>query len=180
MKYVALLRGINVGGNSKVDMKQLAALFESLGLESVKTYINSGNVIFESKKLNQEKLSGILEEAIEKHFGFSVKVLVKSYIEIKKIVDAIPGNWVNNDVTKCDVLFLWDEFDNENVLSDFTIKSDIDQVKYVKGAVLWCIEKVNATKSGLQKIILNKPLYLKITVRNCNTARKLFELMEAK
>jgi uncharacterized protein (DUF1697 family) len=177
MLYVALLRGINVGGNNKVEMKTLKKVFEDLEFENVKTYINSGNVIFSSK---QEKLTSIskkIETAVEKEFGFSVNVVVKDKEQIITINKALPKTWLNNDKMKCDVMFLWDEVDKESVLDELPIKEDIDDVKYVEGAILWRVDRDKVTKSGMIKIVGTK-LYKQMTVRNCNTLRKLVAMME--
>lgn len=176
MKYVALLRGINVGGNSKVDMKILKAAFEDLGMENVRTYINSGNVLFEDNKHSSSELVTLLENKIEKKFGFHVKILVKSHTQLKKVVDTLPDSWVNNADTKCDVMFLWEEVDSKKVLEELPIKPEIDKLKYVAGAVLWCVDRKNVTKSGMMKIVGTK-LYKQMTIRNCTTTRKLLALM---
>lgn len=176
MIYVALLRGINVGGNNKVEMKKLKATFESLGLSNVTTYINSGNVIFVSKN-SPEKLVIELAKAIENDFGFAVKVLLRSFDQIKVVNKALPSSWLNNQDMKCDVMFLWPEVDSEKILSELTIKKDIDEVKYVAGTILWRVDRDKVTRSGLMKLA-GTPLYKQMTIRNCNTARKLLELMQ--
>lgn len=78
---------------------------------------------------------------------------------------------------RSDVLFLWDEIDDESVLNKLVIKPEIDTVKYVHGAILWSVEK-NITKSGMTKLVGSKP-YQQITIRNVNTTRKIYELMQA-
>jgi uncharacterized protein (DUF1697 family) len=176
MIYTALLRGINVGGNSKIDMKTLKKVFEDLGMNNVKTYINSGNVIFESE-LSSDPLVKKIEKEIESEFKISVKVLIKDINEIRKINDALPKSWLNNDEMKSDVMFLWDEVDSKSVLEELPTKEDIDEVKYVKGAVLWRVDRDKVTRSGISKIVGTK-LYKQMTVRNCNTLRKLLEMME--
>jgi len=80
---------------------------------------------------------------------------------------------------KSDVMFLWDEIDDESVLENLVIKPTIDTVIYVPGAILWSVDKQNVTKSGMSKIIGSK-IYKQVTVRNVNTARKIYELMSAK
>lgn len=177
MTYVALLRGINVGGKNKVDMAQLKALFERLGLESVKTYINSGNVVFQDSKYTKSELPGLLEAEIEKEYGFSVKVLIRTAKDIEHIVTTLPDSWVNDATMKCDVMFLWEDVDSPKVLDQLTIKSGIDEVKYVPGTILWCVDKKLVTRSGLMKIV-GSELYQHMTIRNCNTVRKLHGLMQ--
>lgn len=177
MIYVALLRGINVGGNNKVDMKQLKALFERVGLQSVKTYINSGNVIFQDSTYTPKVLSSLLEAEIEKEYGFAVKVLVRTFKDIENIVTTLPDSWVNDATMKCDVMFLWEGFDTPKVLDQLIIKPNIDDVKYVPGAILWRVDKKLVTKSGMMKIV-GTDVYKHMTVRNCNTVRKLYGLMQ--
>ncbi len=177
MLFVALLRGINVGGNNKVEMSKLKLSFEELGFSKVKTYINSGNVIFES--LDEKDLATItsrLEKKIEEDFGFFIKVLVCGFDLIKKIVKKLPDDWHNNEAMKCDVMFLWEEIDNQNLVAELPIKKDIDEVIYTKGAILWSIKRENLAKSGIMKLVGTK-LYKQMTIRNANTVRKLFSIM---
>jgi uncharacterized protein (DUF1697 family) len=178
MVFIALLRGINVGGNNKIDMKLLKLTFERVGMKDVVTYINTGNIIFSNNGQSKVELSRILEEAIHHDFGLKIKVVVRSREDIRKIINAIPDTWKNDKDMKSDVMFLWDEIDDEVILENLVIKPDIDMVKYVPGAILWSVDKVNVTKSGMSKIIGTK-IYKQITVRNVNTARKIYELMEA-
>lgn len=176
MVYVALLRGINVGGNARVEMSRLKALFEdSLGFTDVKTYINSGNVIFSSSQKDQKKLCQQVEKAIEGEFGFAVPVVIKSADQLKIIAGAIPADAQNNSDMKCDVLFLWDEVDSPQTLKDLEVREGIDQVKYTPGAIIWCVKRDDINKSKLLKIV-GTPFYKKVTIRNCNTTRKLNEL----
>lgn len=176
MKYVALLRGINVGGNHKVAMKQLKAVFEKAGMENVSTYINSGNVIFENKALSPAEITEILEAAIEKEFGFLVKVLVRDKNNILAIAKALPDEWVNDQTMKCDVMFLWEKVASEEALKQLTIKPGIDNVKFVEGTILWQVDRQNVTRSGMMKLV-GTELYAHMTIRNCNTLRKLVILM---
>ena len=178
MVYVALLRGINVGGKNKVDMKQLKAAFEDVGMTSVKTYINSGNVIFSSSSRSPARLAEVLEDAIASTFGFSVYVLVRDLKSMRTVVKALPRTWVNDDTMKCDVMFLWDDVARPSVVKELDIKPEIEEVKYVTRAILWRVDRDGVTRSGLMKMA-RTPLYKRMTIRNCNTTRKLLELMEA-
>jgi uncharacterized protein (DUF1697 family) len=176
--YVALLRGINVGGKSTVDMKQLKAVFEDAGMTSVTTYINSGNVVFSSRARNRTKLAARLEEAIAERFGFHVRVLVRDLAGMRLVMDALPSDWVNDQAIRCEVMFLWDTVDFPGVVDDLTIKPAIDDVRHVPGAVIWKVDRSNVNRSGMVKLI-GTPLYRQMTMRSCNTTRKLLELMEA-
>ena len=116
MIYVALLRGINVGGNNKVDMKKLKNTFEELGYTNVVTYINSGNIIFEAKGKKEDKIIKEIELAIKKDFALEIKVLIRDFESIKSLCKKIPNTWVKNETMRTDVMFLWEEFDNPKIL----------------------------------------------------------------
>ena len=178
MIYVALLSGINVGGKNKMDMNLLKQTFEQAGMNAVVTYINTGNIIFSYKDLSKTKLSTILEEAIDDDFGMQIKVLVRSMDDVRGIINAIPDTWKNDKDMKSDVMFLWDEMDDESVLMNLVIKPTVDKVIYAPGAILWSVDEKNLTKSGMSKIIGTK-LYKQVTIRNVNTARKICALMKS-
>ena len=177
MRYVALLRGVNVGGNGKVDMKQLPAVFEAAGMSRAKTYINSGNVVFETDLDDRTAVTELLENSIERHFGIAIRVLVKSRDEIASIVAALPDDWTNDDAAKCDVFFLWPAVDRPSIVDELPSDPAIDDVRYTPGAVLRWVARKNAAKSKLTRIA-GTPLYQEMTIRNCNTARKLRSLLE--
>ena len=178
MVYVALLRGINVGGKNKVDMKQLKAAFEQAGMTSVRTYINSGNVVLSSAIRSRSRLAEQLEGAIADSFGFHVRVLVRDRKAMRALGDALPKSWVNDASMKCDVMFLWDEVARPSIVTELPLKPEIDEVKYAGGAILWRCDAKKVTRSGLMKLA-GTPLYKQMTIRNCNTTRKLIELIES-
>ena len=175
MKYVILLRGINVGGNNKVSMKELKVSLEKAGFTDVLTYINSGNVIA-SSNLPTIEVNGLVEDTVKQTFGFDVYALTIPSAEFQVIAGALPDGWANDTEMRCDCLFLWRDIDTPTVLNSLTAKPDIDRVKYVQGAVIWSVDRKNVTRSGLVKII-GTPLYKKVTIRNCNTVRKLASLL---
>ena len=181
MIYVALLRGINVGGNNKINMKQLKETFEQAGMLDVVTYINSGNIIFadhqERANANVE-ISHVLEQAIAADFGLQIRVMVRNMNEIQSVIQALPAEWANDDTAKSDVLFLWDEINEPSVLDKLPIKPEIGTLIYVPGAILYSVSKELVTKSGMSKLIGSK-VYKYMTVRNVNTTRKIYELMQA-
>lgn len=176
MVYVALLRGINVGGKNKIDMKLLKKAFEEAGMESVTTYINSGNVVFNDTAHTRQELAALLEKAIYDEFQLNIKVLIRDIKDFERMMAILPESWRNDEAMKCDVLFLEEEFDRESLIAELAIKPSIDTVLYSPGAILWSVAKKDVTRSGLLKIV-GTPLYKAMTVRNVNTARKLYEIM---
>lgn len=177
MRYVALLRGINVGGGNKINMKELAAVFQAAGMLSVRTYINSGNVVFETTPRDRAHLAETLETAIKERFDLAIKVLVLGIKELRSVIAALPDDWHNDATTKCDVFFLWPEIDDPSILQQLDYDPAMEDVRYTPGAVIRRIDKKNAAKSKLTRVV-GTPLYQQMTVRNCNTARKLLDLME--
>lgn len=175
MVFVALLRGINVGGKNRVEMARLRESFEKLGFEDVRTYINSGNVIFRHDSAPRAE---VLEEALRAEFGFELEVTLRDRANIAAVADALPDDWVNDDTMKCDVMFLWDHLDSRQTLDEVTVKPGIDEVKPVEGALIWRVDRPVVTRSGLMRVA-GSELYKSVTIRNCNTVRKLAALMEA-
>jgi len=177
MRYVALLRGINVGGNGKVDMRELKAVFEAAGVSGVRTYINSGNVIFSADGEDTEALTARLEGAIRKHLGLEIRILLRDVGQMRVLVDAVPDTWTNDASMKCDVVFLWPEFDSPALLEELGPRPEIEDALYVPGAIVWRVDRENATRSRLVRM-MGTPLYRNVTVRNINTARTLLRMME--
>lgn len=177
MIYVALLRGINVGGNNKIDMKELKETFEDVGMESVTTYINSGNIIFTDSSHSRLEIERTLEKAIMDRHMLNIKVLVRSLDDFDEMMKALPGSWKNDKTMKSNVIFLVEGIDNGKLLDELSIKEGIDTVKYVPGAILWMVDKKNSTKSGMLRLVGTK-IYRDMTIRNVNTVRKIYEIMK--
>ena len=176
MRYVALLRGVNVGGASKVEMPKLKKTFERLGYGDVRTYINSGNVLFDSNARDRRRLTRRIETGIESDLGMRVPVVVRSADEIDALVKAIPRRWVNDPRMRCDVMFLWPDVDRPEVLEQIPANPKVEDVRYVAGALIWRVDRANVGKSRVGRII-GTELYRGLSIRNVNTVRKLHELM---
>jgi len=173
--YVALLRGINVGGNNLVDMRRLKATFERLGLENVRTYINSGNVLFDTKRRGRPQLTKAIAAGIAEDFGVDMGVLLRTADELRALVDAIPAKWTNDTTMKCDVYFLWPAIDRAKVVDEVPRNPEIEDLRYLPGALVRRIDNDKRTKSPMTKIV-GTPIYKQMTARNINTVRKLAAL----
>ncbi len=176
-KFVALLRGINVGGNCKVEMSRLKKTFEELGFQNVRTYINSGNVLFESGDENIKKLNALIEARLKETFKFEVKTLLRDAENILMLAQKVPKEWENGGDQKTDVLFLWEDYDSKDSLKLIEPKEGIDTLMYLPGTIVWNVDCKQLNKSGMKKFIGSK-LYKKMTARNVNTLRKLAELVQ--
>lgn len=176
MTYVTFLRAINVGGKSVVSMATLKDAFAALGFSDVRTYINSGNVTFSTSAADTQTLTARIEKAIEKETGMPIKALVVSRTALKKIVDFIPANWVDDRVMRCYVILLWKGVDDRKILAQLPSNPATEDVRYTPGAVIWRVDRKNLSKSTMTRII-GTPLYKQLTMRSVNTVRKLNELL---
>lgn len=179
MIHVALLRGINVGGNNTVPMARLRELCEGLGWADVATYINSGNVVFAADGGDHLALADALTGAIDSSLGVRCRVLVKSGADVAAVAAAIPASWANDADQKCDVVYLLDGLDPAAASAGLAPTQGIDTVLHGPGAILWRTARSDASRSGLHRMI-GTPLYQQATVRNVNTARKLADLVRAR
>jgi uncharacterized protein (DUF1697 family) len=111
MIYVALLRGINVGGNTLLKMSELKPELSKAGLENVSTYINSGNIIFESAETDSGKLTDLIEKLIKNKFKLDVATLVLSQPDYENIIKSAPKGWGSDPAWKYNLLFLLPPYD---------------------------------------------------------------------
>lgn len=176
MTYLALLRGINVGGNGTVPMDALKDCLVKLGYENVRTYINSGNVLFDTAVTDQSELANTIGLALLETFDFPITVIIRSEKELKKIAKAIPSHWQNNDEQKTDVLFLLPDYDSPKTKAKIATTPGVDALIYTKGALIWNVSKDQYNKSGMRKFI-GSVVYKNMTARNVNTVRKLASLV---
>jgi uncharacterized protein (DUF1697 family) len=174
MKYVALLRGVNVGAGARVPMDRLKALFEGLGFTGVSTYLNSGNVAFCSD-LSRPEVTRLIADALERTFGQPVPVLVKTSAEVVAIANSIPADWISGPGEQTYVAYLFEDFDDPGLVDDLPIKREYMDIFYTPGAIVWNIKRADYNRSHITKIATH-PSYGSMTTRNINTARKLAQL----
>ncbi len=176
MKYVALLRGINVGGHTKVEMPKLKQTFERIGCTEVITYINSGNVVFADDREAAE-LTSAIELAITQDFELNIRIVLRQRENIALLCQKIPADWTNDSEQKTDVMFLWDEVDNSDIMKKIDVNPKIENALYLPGALVWNIGRDNVARGGGIKLI-KTDIYRHMTIRNINTVRKLYQLMK--
>ena len=176
MRYVALLRGINVGGKTLIKMADLKACVEKLGFDDVSTYIASGNLLFASDEKDAAKLEAKLERAIEKRFELPVKVVVLDRTAYRRIVKAIPKGWIGDKDRRSNVAFVRRGVDAKKIVRELAPDPEIEEVKAVNGAVMWSTRRDALNKSVMRKLI-GGAAYKELTVRNINTTLKLQDLL---
>ncbi len=174
--YIALLRGINVSGKNKIKMVELKQLFLNLGFCNVVTYIQSGNVLFSTKKISTVKIEELIINEIKKHFNYSIKVLILKKNEFEAVYKANPLlNNISFDLKKVCVVFLNKTPSKEGIKNVKSLASK-DEIVIFKDrtAYLYCPKGFGSTKLSNNNI--EAKLNVSATSRNWNTVTKLVEL----
>lgn len=177
MTFVALLRGINVGGNNMIKMSALKTSFERLGYKDVATYINSGNVLFRTKDADPRKVEQKIERMLAAEYRLPCKVVIRSAGEMASLVRKLPKDWTGDKAWRYNVIFLRHTIDSKAIVADFKPKPEIEKVTYLPGTLLWCARFEDLTRTAMVKLASHK-LFQDMTVRNLNTTRKLHQLMQ--
>jgi uncharacterized protein (DUF1697 family) len=177
--YVALLRGINVGGNNLIKMCDLRTCFEDMGFTRTQTYIQSGNVLFCTKAANKSKLEKSIEKALCDRFGCASSVVLVSAEELKKIVaQAPPGFGKEPNRYRYDVVFVKQPLNSAEVLPQISAKPGVDTAHAGEHAIYFRRLISKASQSHLTKLV-QRPVYKSVTIRNWNTTTKLLEMASA-
>ncbi|GAC1576108.1 MAG: DUF1697 domain-containing protein [Candidatus Dormibacteria bacterium] len=176
--YVALLRGINVGGKNPVGMQDLAACFRDAGYEDVRTYIQSGNVLFTAVRRSRPELEAAIERAIEERFGIQILVVVRSRDELAATVAAAPANHGSEEV-RSDVFFLKHPLTAEATYAELPqLREGVDSVALGPGAIYFSRLAAQASRTRMTRLT-GMPVYRLITVRNWRTTTRLLEILDA-
>jgi uncharacterized protein (DUF1697 family) len=176
MKYVAFLRGINVGGNTMIAMSELKKAFETSGFTNVATYINSGNIMFESDNENIKAITEILEKDLTQTFHYTAVLVIKSHEQLQEVLSDVPNEWKTQKDIRCYIAFIKEPISAEAVLKEVRLKEGVDSAKPGKSVVYMTTLLSGLTTSGFSKLAGTK-IYKDITIRNYNTAKKLLTLM---
>lgn len=177
--YISMLRGINVGGNRIIKMDALRQCCATLGFQDVKTYIQSGNIIFKSKVVDSQELSDSLKNVIKSNFGFDVPVITMKMQELEAIVANNPFSKDNNkEETKLHVTFLSEKPDVKvfELLQNGDYQNDALAL-FENAVYLYCPVAYHSSK--LSNIFFEKKLKLTATTRNWKTTKELVNISKA-
>lgn len=176
MRYIALPRGINVTGSNMIKMPELRAEFESLGFGNVVTYINSGNIAFDSKKASDEALIKKIAPVFEKLGGKPINVTIREQPEIKRIIDANPFAGQFEKHTQMHVLFLHEPLSPEKVELMISIDLGDERFAAIDREIYFYLPHGVAESVFSKKAPLDKKPRVFYTARNWRTVLKLSEL----
>ncbi len=176
-QYVALLRGINVGGRNKIQMANLRETFQEGGYDAVRTYIQSGNVLFESNA-KQSSLESHLEDLVEARFGVPIVVVVRSHAEMRQTLEEAPRGFGHTpEMYHSDALFLKAPLTSARVMEVVDIREGVDQAWPGDGVVYFARLSAERTKSRLSRIA-STPEYKLMTIRSWSTTTRLLDLLD--
>lgn len=180
MKYLVLLRGVNVGGKNKVSMTELKSVLAKAGLSNVSTYINSGNVLLESEQ-PATAVAQKVESIITQNFALDselIKTVALSAKNLETIVSHAPDGFGSQpDTYHSDVLFPMDDVTADDVMGVISLNPEVDAAWTQNGVVYFQRVSALRTRSRLSRII-ESPVYKSTTIRSWNTTVKLFALLQ--
>lgn len=177
-KYVALLRGVNVGGTNPTKMSDLKVCFEAAGFKDVRTYINSGNVLFEAPEGNAEKLTAKVEKILGESFAHKPRALVCSHEQLAAIVkNASKGFGTQPDKYYSDAIFLLPPLTVKEAMEVVQLREGVDQVWQGNGVLYFARLGARRVQSKLSKIV-GTPAYKSMTIRSWTTVTKLLKLLD--
>lgn len=173
---MSLLRGINVGGHRKIKMAELRKMYEDLGFENVKSYIQSGNIIFQSQSTESSGFEKQLEEAILENFGFEVPVIVRQKHEWQKVIQENPFLVNNTPIEELCLTFLSETPQTHSLDQLKSQETENDQIKVIgKHAYLKILGPYH--KTPLNNNWIEKTLKVKATTRNWKSVLKIEEML---
>jgi len=177
-RCVALLRGINVGGRNPVAMADLRAAFETEGYDAVSTYIQSGNVLFDSAGPSRTAEHEV-EAMLERRLGLALVVVVRSLRQLRAIVDKAPDGFGDDpDSYHSDVVFLRGGLSSRQAMRVVELREGVDQAWPGTGVVYFARVSALRTQSRMSRIV-GTPEYQQMTIRSWSTTTKLLRLLEA-
>jgi uncharacterized protein (DUF1697 family) len=178
LRYVALLRGINVGGSNLIKMPELRTSFEAMGFADVATYIQSGNVTFATPVADSTRLEQTIEGVLSKRFKYASRVVVVSHGVLKRIVKEAPqGFGAAPKAYRYDVIFLKTPLTPARAFRVVEARDGVDRISAGRHALYFSRLISRAAQSRLARVI-QKPEYQYMTIRNWNTTTRLLALMD--
>jgi uncharacterized protein (DUF1697 family) len=179
LMYVALLRGINVGGKNLIRMPALKASFEAAGFEDVATYIQSGNVLFRTASSGSSRLARRIEKTLSAAFDhYRASVVVRSHAQMRAVVEGAPKGFGAQPATyRYDAIFLKEPLTAKAALRTVTTREDVDEVSAGRGVLYWSRLISRVTQSHISRVA-SMPIYQSMTIRNWNTTTSLLRKMD--
>ena len=177
MKYIVLLRGINISGKNKIAMSELKKEFTNLGYKEVITYLNSGNVVFESDIDDKNIIKNNIQLMIKNKFDFDIPVYVITSQELEELIDHSPEWWGKDNKEIYDnIIFIIPPTTFKEVFNTIGSPNEYEKVQEYKNNIFWSFDLKNYRKSNWWSKTASTEISDKITIRTANTMRKALEI----
>ena len=179
MEYVALLRGINVGGKNKVVMSELREQVAGVGCANVRTYINSGNLLFETAAdASREDVAQTVEDILARHYDFPIRLALLTAQEYLAQLEELP-DWWHGEVARRDALFYTRGLDHDHVRERIEAMELGDEaVHFGEHAVFWGkFDEKSFLKTAYHKRLLREDFYRQVTIRSGSTVEKIAAML---
>lgn len=177
-KFLALLRGINVGGKNVIKKDALRQAFEEMGYTSVRTYIQSGNILFRSINDDVSEHTRTMEAFLSDRFSYGARALILSETQYQSILENAPENWGKDADFRHRILFVLGGLEAEEIYQTFGEQNnEIETITTGEGVIYSSVSKQHLTKSVMRKLA-STPEYQHLTIRNHNTVFKLGTLFD--
>ena len=176
--YLALLRGINVGGKNIIRMADLRSCFEDQGFRDVATYIQSGNVIFRTPSTGLRTLTKRIEEILATAFDYEASVVMRARKQMRAVISEAPAGFGDRPETfRYDVIYLKAPLTASAAMEGVPTRPGVDEA-WVGSGVLYFSRRIDQASRSYLSRLASMPVYQRVTVRNWNTTTRLLELME--
>ena len=177
MKYIALLRGINISGKNKISMSELKKEFVNLGYEKVITYLNSGNVVFESDIYDKDIIKNDIQLLIKDKFGFDIPTYIITSLELEELINHSPDWWGKDNKEIYDnIIFIIPPTTYNEVFDTIGSPNEYEKIYEYKNNIFWSFNLRNYRKSNWWSKTASTSISDKITIRTANTMKKVLKI----
>ena len=177
MKYIALLRGVNISGKNKIAMSKLKKEFTNLGFKEVTTYLNSGNIIFESDINNKNEIINNIPIMIKDKFEFDIPTYVTTSQELEELMSNSPEWWGKDNKEIYDnIIFIIPPTTYKEVFAAIGSPNEYEKIQEYKNNIFWSFDLKNYRKSNWWSKTASTEISNSITIRTANTMRKILEI----
>ena len=177
IKYIALLRGINISGKNKISMTELKEELKHLGYKEIITYLNSGNIIFNSNITNKDTIKNNIQLMIKSKFSLDIPIFIITSQELEELLNNNPNWWGKNDKETYDnIIFIIPPTTYNDVISVIGSPNEYEKIKEYNNNIFWSYSLKNYRKTNWWSKTASTSISKNITIRTANTMKKILEI----
>ena len=177
IKYIALLRGVNISGKNKISMTKLKEEFKHLGYKEIITYLNSGNIIFNSNITDKDTIKNNIQLMIKSKFSLDIPIFIITSQELEELLNNNPNWWGKNDKETYDnIIFIIPPTTYNDVISVIGSPNEHEKIKEYNNNIFWSYSLKNYRKTNWWSKTASTSISKNITIRTANTMKKILEI----